>query len=452
MNRVLVFLLIIVLAVVLALGACAQPSPAPTPAAAPTPSPAPVDGEIVIGNVEPQTGMFTGFGEGNAFGVKAAVDDINALGGLDVGGQKMKVKLIQLDSESDPAKIGGLTEDLITREKINILVEGVGPAPMWAGAATTCEKYRIPNIVSGGPMEPWAGLRTSVTPPWEYNWLSGFAIATPPDKGDFRDKPGYTIQDTWFSYLDMFAAKTNKVAGVFATDESDGRGWYMLFPGLLTQYGLRVVGIDKNLGLVPLETTDFSSIIKEWKDNNVEILWGNCPGPVFGAMWKQATGMGFKPKIVQIGRAPLFYVDAISWGADLAAGIGVEVWWTPEYQEAPGIGNTTPRSLFERWVKAKNQPLNPAVGQAYQGVQIALEAIKKTGSIDPAKINAAIPTLDVSTINHRVKFNKDHFSRQPLVFCQWFKTNTPEKLQMKVVLSEHDFLKPDDNPIFPKPY
>jgi branched-chain amino acid transport system substrate-binding protein len=458
-KKILISLLVLVVAGALAFGACAQPAPSPAPGPGPAPTPAPAGGEISIGTVCPMTGMFTGFGEGNAFGMQAAVDDINALGGLDVGGQKMKVKFTVLDSESDSAKVGQLAEDLVTREKVSFFVLPDAPAPMWTPTCNVGEKYQIPSIICGGPYEPWNGMRTSATPPWEYNWLTGFAIATPADKGDFRDVPGYTVKDTWFGFLDMYINQTNKVAGVFATDEADGRGWYapgspLGFPRILQdERGCKVIGIDKDLGLVPPDTTDYSSVIKEWKDNNVEILWGNCPGPNFGAMFKQAVGMGFKPKIVMIGRAPLFYVDASSWGPDLAAGVGVEVWWSPKFKDCPGIGSTTPESLAQRWMDAKKQPVNPAIGHGYEGMQIALEAIRKAGSLDTTKINAAIPTLNMfKTINSPVLFNKDHFNRIPLFFGQWFKTNTPDKLELKIVLSKHDSLPAEAQPIFPKPY
>lgn len=438
MKKLLVALLTVILVGgAVGLSACAAPSAGA--------------GQVNIGTVLPMTGMFTGFGEGNGFGMQAAVDDINAQGGLDVGGKKMKVKFTILDSESDPAKVGGLAEDLMAREKIIFYTAPDCPAPMWAPAAIAGEKYKVPSIVSGGPMEPWAGMRTEATPPWEYDWLSGFAIATPAPTGDFRDAPGYTVKDSWLSFLDMFLSQTNKVAGVFATDEPDGRGWYSLFPGVLKEHGLTVVGMDKSLGLVPLETTDFSSVIKEWQSNNVQILWGNCPGPVFGAMWKQASGMGFKPKICLMGRAPLFYVDASSWGGDLPWGVGVEVWWSPALTNNPGIGNTTPSSLADRWAKAKKQPINPAIGHGYEGMQIALAAINKAGSLDTAKINAAIPTLDISTINSRVKFAEDHFNRIPLYLGQWFKVNTPDKWELKIVLSKHDWLPAQGEPIFPLP-
>ena len=454
MKRILVSLVILVIAGALILGGCTPTAPS-TPSTPSTPSApsAPTAGEVVIGTVCPLTGMFSGFGEGNAYGMEAAAEDINAIGGLDVGGQKMKVKFITLDSESDSAKVGRLAEDLITSEKAIFLVLPDAPAPVTVTASTVGEKYKVPSLNCGGPFEPWDGMRSSATPPLEYAWLTGFALGMPPDKGDFRDKPGYTVKDTWFEFLDLYANQTNKVAGVFATDEADGRGWYAAFPGMLKEYGCNVIGIEKNLGLVPVETTDYSTVIKEWKDNNVQILWGNSPGQNFGAMWKQAVGMGFQPKIVMIGRAPLFYIDVNSWGGNLAEGVGVEVWWSPKLKNCPGIGSTTPESLAQRWVDAKKQPVNPAIGHGYHGMQIALAAITKAGSLDPVKINAAIPTVELNTINSRVKFNAEqHFDRIPLYFGQWFKTDSPEVWVNKIVFSKHDFIPVEAEPIFPKPY
>ena len=80
-----------------------------------------------------------------------------------------------------------------------------------------------------------------------------------------------------------------------------------------------------------------------------------------------------------------------------------------------------------------------------------LEAIKKAGSLDTDKINAAFPTLDMPAMNAQVKFNKDHFSRQPMFLCQWFKVDKPEKWEMRIVLSQHDWIPVQSEPIFPLP-
>lgn len=413
--------------------------------------------EIRIGVCAPLTGMHAGFGEGNVYGEKAAVEDINKQGGIYIKeyGRKLPVRLIISNNESDPAKAMSLEENLVTRDKVHFLCPPNQPIPLQIPSATIAERYKIPRVSGGTPMEPWLAVRSGASPPWEHSWTYTFAIATPAPPGSYLDKPGYTIKDTWKSMIDQFVDKTNRRVGVFASDEPDGRGWYSLFPKMLQEWGYTVIGIEKNLGLFPVETTDFSSIINDWKTNKVEILWGNCPGPLFGVMWKQARAMGFKPKIVYVGRAALYYEDVSSWGGDLPWGLGTEIWWSPSFdpKACPGIGKTTPQSLFERWVKDTKRPLNPGIGWGYNGIQILVNAIERAGSLDPEKVNKALKETDMRTIaSPRVKFDENHSARMPLAFGQWHKVDKPWKWECPVVFSKHDFVKATAKPIFPIPY
>jgi branched-chain amino acid transport system substrate-binding protein len=409
--------------------------------------------EIRVGVIQAQTGMYVSFGQGAVFGLKAAVDDINKLGGVKVGDIKMPIKLIIADNESDPNKAGSLAERLIVQDKVNFICAGDEPPPMHSGVSHAADRYKIPYIASMGPIEPWLGMRQETPTKWQYTWATGlFAIVESAEKGDFRAKGGYTVMDTWTAMLDLYGKKTNKIVGVIAADDPDGRGWYKLFGSALKKLGYNVIGLDKNTGLMPVETTDFSSVVKQWKDAGVEILWGNCPSPFFGAVWKQANTLGFKPKIVSIGRAALYYTDVSAWGGNLPWGIGTEVWWDPSFKNSPGIGDTTPMSLAERWEKEAKQPLNPAIGPGYRSMQVLIDAIERAGSLDPELVNAALAQTDLLTIGHRVKFDENHFSRGPLMFGQWFKTDKAEKWELRIVLSKHDFATATGKPIFPKPY
>jgi branched-chain amino acid transport system substrate-binding protein len=409
--------------------------------------------EIRIGVVQAQTGMYAAFGQGGVFGIQAAVDDINKQGGIKVGDVKMSVKLVVVDNESDPNKAGSLAESLIVQDKVNFIISGDEPPPMHAGVSMVADKHKVPYVTCVGPYEPWMGMRQETPTKWQYTWATGlFAIVEPAKEPDPRAKPGYTIMDTWTAMLDLYGSKTNKKVGIICSDDPDGRGWYMLFGPALKKLGYNVLGLDKNLGLVPLETTDFSSIIKQMKDAGVEILWGNNPGPFFGAFWKQANTLGFKPKIVSIGRGALFYEDVSAWGGDLPQGIGGEVWWYPTLKDSPGIGGTTPASLAERWVNEKKQPLNLAIGPGYRSAQVLFDAIGRAGSIEADKVNEALAKTDLATIGHRVKFNENHFSHAPLMFGQWFKTDKPEKWELKIVFSKHDFIPANGEAVFPKPY
>ena len=411
-------------------------------------------GEIRVGVVQAQTGMYAGFGTGDIFGIQAAVEDINNAGGVDVGGTKMKIKLTIVDDQSDPTKTGALAESLITQYNVQFLVSGDEPPPMHPGVSTVADRYKIPYITSTGPFEPWGAMRDASDTKWPYTWATGlFALATGAQAPDFRaGKPGYTVGDTWIDMLNLYGDKTNKKVAVLASDDSDGVGWYAGLPTVLASMGYQPIGLDKKLGLLPMETNDFSSVINEWKANDCQILWGNAPAPFFGAFWKQARTLGFKPLIVSIGRAPLFYQDVTAWGDNLQWGVGCEIWWTPTITEYQGIGSTTPTSLAERWTKATKQPLNPAIGSGYRSIQVLIDAIQRAKSVDPELVNKALATTDLMTIGSRVKFDETHFNRTPIFFGQWFKTDTPEGWELRVVFSKHSFVPVQAQPIYPVPY
>ena len=82
------------------------------------------------------------------------------------------------------------------------------------------------------------------------------------------------------------------------------------------------------------------------------------------------------------------------------------------------------------------------------------DAIQRAGSLDPEKVNDALAKTDMKTIVNRVKFNADHFNYGPVMFFgQWFKTDTPEKFELKIVYSANpDFAPASAPPIFPMPY
>jgi ABC-type branched-subunit amino acid transport system substrate-binding protein len=414
--------------------------------------------EIRVGVPAPLTGMYAGFGEGGVFGMKAAVDDINKDGGVFVkeSNRKLPVRLIIVNTESDPQKAGTLAESLIVNDKVNFLAYGDEPPPMNAGISNIADRYKIPFVCCTGPMEPWMAMRQTVEGHWQYTWAAGlFALGAPAPAGDFRAKPGYTIGDTWQAMLDLYGNKTNKKVAVFASDDPDGVGWYTAYtvsPGILKILGYDVCGAKKKVGLAPMETTDFSSVIKQWKDYKCEILWGNAPAPFVGTLLRQCTTLGFKPKMIAIGRAPLFYEDIKSWGGNIPLGVGCEIWWDPSFGDSPGIGGTTPQSLAERWTTETKKQLNRNIGPGYSIIQVLIDAIGRAGSLNGEKVNAALAQTDLKTVRHRVKFDENHFSRGPLVYGQWQKTDKPWIWECPIVFSKHDFIKATAKPIFPIPY
>jgi len=456
-SRLFILALSAVIIASLVLVGCAKPAPtpAPTPAPAPAPTPAPAGPEeILLGCNAALTGYSSSFSAPNVWGEQAAADDINKLGGIYVEeyGRRIPVRLVVYNNESDPNKAEILEEQLILQDKVHFLVDANAVIPIMFPQALVAERYKVPRVSGGVPMEPWLGLRNELETPFEYTWTWSFAIATPAPPGSYWDKPGYTILDTWKIALETYSDQTNGKIGVFATDEPDGRGWYAGFPPALKSWGYDVIGTERNLGLFPLGSTDFSSLIKEWMDNDVEILWGNCPATEFGTMWRQCHIEGFEPKMLFAGRAAMFYTDVTAWGGDLPLGVCAERWWDPSFEDCPGIGDTTPQSLFDRWVEDTGEPLAPPIGWGYQQMQIMIDAIERAGSLDREKVNKALAETNLKTIDYLVKFDENHSNQKPLFFCQWHKTDSPHIWEFPCVFSQHPDIPVTAEMIFPIPY
>lgn len=449
---------------------CGEPAPAPTtptptpvtpttgpvvaPAPTPTPTPAPAGPDTIkFGHVAGLTGMYAGFGKGGEFGVRAAVADLNAGGGIYVKeyDRKIPVELVVVNSESDPVKAGSLAEDLIVREEVLCLVSGHIPPPMMAPVATIAQRYKTPYIHLGNPMEPALGLRADAAEEWTHVWLGGFAIGTPAAPGSYYDKPGYTVIDVCAGLLVQFGPQTNKKMGIFASDDSDGVGWYGAFSGFLPSMGFDVIGTDKELGLFPMDTNDFTPIISEWMANDVEIIWGNAPYPPVGTMYRQMAAMNYKPKMFYAARAALFYTDIASLGGDLPWGIGCEGWWDPSYIGVTGIGGTTAQSLYDRWVYETGEPLNPNIGWGYTVTQIMSDAIERAGTLDQNAVNTAIGTTSLETMLGHCEFDENQFCRAAIYWFQWDKTDNPWVWEPRIVVSQHDWIPRTAAPIFPIP-
>jgi ABC-type branched-subunit amino acid transport system substrate-binding protein len=406
--------------------------------------------KILVGVPAPQTGPYAGFGAGGVWGMQAAVDDINDLGGVYVEeyDTNLDIELIVVNTESDESKAGTLAESLILEDEVNFLAYGDQPPPMNAPIATKAEEYKIPYICTTGPAEPWIAMREAAGG-WSYTWATGlFAI------GEYKPEAGYTIADTWLALLDEVGDETNKVAGVFACDDADGIGWHAAFPGILESQGYTVVAKDAADSLLPVDTTDFSALIDEWVANDVEIIWGNAIAPFVGTLLEQAWATeGFAPKLISIGRAPLFYEDVSSWAGDAPLGVLVEIWWDPAWGGgSKGFGTTTPESLAQRYLADTGaDAVNRNIGAGYSIIQVLVDAIERAGTLDGEDVCAALADTDLMTIRHRVVFDENQFNRGPLVYGQWQWDEEEEDWVCPIILSKHTFIPTTGEVLFPIP-
>lgn len=112
----------------------------------PTPAPAPVVSEtnadeIVIGHYGSMTGSEATFGQSTDNGIKLAIKEINAAGGI--GGKQ--VRLITYDTKGDSGEAGKAVTRLITNDKVTAVLGEVASSLSLAGGAV-CQQYGVPMI------------------------------------------------------------------------------------------------------------------------------------------------------------------------------------------------------------------------------------------------------------------------------------------------------------------
>ena len=135
-------------------------------------------------------------------------------------------------------------------------------------------------------------------------------------------------------------------------------------------------------------------------------------------------------------------------------GVGCEQYWSPSYDPkvCPGIGSTTPQSLYERWAAAKNQPVNQATGRGYADAQTLFDAIQRAGTLNKDSVNAALAKADLATVGGRAVFDQTGFNGYALSWGQWFKTDKSYKWEWQTVVSSQNFIPTTAKPLFPIPY
>ena len=107
---------------------------------------------IKIGYVSPQTGPLAAFAEPDKFTLEQVRKAV--AGGITVGGKKYAVEIIYKDSQSSPNKAGSAAAELITRDKVDLVLASATPATT-NPVADQCELNGVPCITNDAPWQPY---------------------------------------------------------------------------------------------------------------------------------------------------------------------------------------------------------------------------------------------------------------------------------------------------------
>ncbi len=359
---------------------------------------------IKIGYVSPQTGPLAVFAEPDAFTLAEVKRSL--AGGVKVAGKTYAVEIIYKDSQSNSNRAAEAAADLILKDKVDIVVAASTPATT-NPVADQCELNGVPCITNDTPWQPHFFGRGG-DPKKGFDWTYHFF---------------WGLEDIIGVFTGLWSkVPTSKVVGSLWPNDSDGNAWgdaKMGFPPVLAQKGFKLV--DKGRFQSPAD--DFSAYLAEFKKSGVEIVTGVVPPPDFANFWSQAGQQGFRPKIVTVAKATEFPAAIQAFG-ERAAGLTVEVWWSPAHPFRSSLTGQSSAELASAYTKASGRPWTVVLAFKHSLFEVAIDALRRAADRKPESIRDAIRATSLNTIVGPVNFSKGpvpNVSKTPLVGGQWKK-------------------------------
>jgi len=346
---------------------------------------------VVLGSSLSMTGPLGQFGVALKAGYEQLVSDVNAAGGLDVGGTKRQVQLKVLDNRSDANTTTQQVRELVLRNSA-VAVLGACTPPVVIPGALAAEQQKVPFVTSCNPVNAFQAGNPAG---WKYSWDLFFSE---------NEQAKHAMES-------LAQAQSNKKLVLFTDNEPDGVAERPLYKAAAEAVGLTVVG-DYTF---PVGTTDYSSFINDAKAKGADLVAAQMIPPDGIALWKQMKASAFAPKAAFVAKA----ATGASWGqglGDVAEGTLTEAWWSPQ------VGKANSKHLEDTLGKtfAGNfSDLNIAV-LGYTTANITTDAISAAGSTDAEKVNAALAKTDKDYPNGRITFGDKHTAVLPfLLLMQW---------------------------------
>ncbi len=305
------------------------------------------------------------------------LERVNAAGGVKVGDKMMPVELIVYDYQTDGKRAGQLTEKLITDDKVNFLTApfGSGHTKIAAGVA---ERYGIPIMAS---------VASSVSV-YDQGFENLFGTLAP--------NTGLTE-----NMMKLFTAKMPEVKKVAVLGRED------VFPNAMAKalaagapdYGLTVVYDER----YPIGTLDHAPALSAIKDAKPDWIYVTGYTQDLVLARKQMADLGLTAPVVTMIAGPA-YKEFIDGLGPLSNGITSASWWhhATTYTSTDVFGST--KAFYEAFLKQEGEDPDYVHASAAAALSALQAAIETAGSIEPAKVRAALADLKMTTIFGPIDF------------------------------------------------
>src|SRR5210317_18991 len=345
-----------------------------------------VGDKIILGSAISLTGKYSSNGVHTQNGYNMAVDRINSMGGVKVGGKTYMFDIIYYDDESTPARGAQLAERLIAQDGVEFML-GPYSSGLTKAIAPVTEQYQIPMVEAEGASRSlfnkgykylFAVLSTS-----EQYLASAISLAAEMAEKEGKKassvKVAIAVENDPFS-LDIRAGVSDDAA----------------------KYGMKVV-IDEKL---PRDLSDMSAILTKVKllKPDLLIVSGHSKGAATAV--RQIGEQNIKVPMIAITHCE---------AADVTGKFGVAAndflcstqWAETLSYEDPIFGSA---ANYEKEFKAafpeyKDKKVPYQTAQASAAVYVYKDAFERAGSLDKEKVRDAIAETDLMTFYGAIKFS-----------------------------------------------
>jgi branched-chain amino acid transport system substrate-binding protein len=377
---------------------------------------------ITIGWIHPLTGALAGFGAPDNWVISKIKQTTPYKNGFKIGGKTYPVTIKSYDSQSSPTRAGDLARTAILTDHVNLLLASSTPETVNA-VASQAESLGTPLICSNIPWEPW------------YINLGGN-----PAKPTL--KPKYVVMyflgaehlvkcfiPMWNRIHAQF--HTNKVVAAAFPNDSDGNAFRAVFPPIAAAAGYKMVLSAP----YPDGTTDYSSMISQFKASGADFFTNVPLPPDFATMWKQSVQQGFKPRLATVAKVLLFPPDAYALGS-LAYNVATDAWWAPSLPWTSSFTGETCQQLATEFEATTSGQWNSNISNysLFEAAHAALTSV--TDPHDKTEVAAAIHNVNIHGVAGPLNFASGGpapgVAITPPVGVQWQK-GTKYPLEMQVV-------------------
>lgn len=357
-------------AAIVGLAACGKQAPVGTETASAPVVEAAADSDVIkIGNAAALTGPAAHFGKDIENGVQLAMDEINAAGGVDIAGKKMKLVMVSEDDQGDPKTATNVAQRFVDAKVAGVI------GHMNSGTTIPASKiYSDAGIVQISPSATAVAYTNQ-----------GFKTA-------FRVMANDAQQGKVLGQYAVTKLGAKKIA-IVDDRTAYGQGLADEFEIAAKAAGAEIVKRE----FTNNQETDFNAVLTSIKSAKPDLIFYGGMDAQAAPLKKQAKKLGLEAKIMggDGAQTPEFIKLA---GGD-ADGMFATSPGTPKDQLAGG------KAFLEKYKTKFGTDVQLYSPYSYDSVHVMVKAMQEAGSTEPAKYLPKMAAVKYEGVTGPISFD-----------------------------------------------